>query len=266
MKLKKIFITVQLLFSITVLFGQKTQEELLIDTLNFTYEGSLFQYEKIIERVVPSLYEIKIKENGYRKSDFFNDIINYPLIKSFSKRISSNVDMILNNSEFVHIKKDKEKDITIYNILGCYILYYDYIIKASDKIADSYIELLIKSCGIPLHPPFKEERFSVVKDMEKKEFSKKLDLALKQGIKSTATSNGFYNEKLAIKIAKGCLFNELFSFLYNWNTSKDYIYKVIYSTDRYLAIGKLSNEDKKIEQRKMLKKVMKMHNSKKNPL
>jgi len=92
-------------------------------------------------------------------------------------------------------------------------------------IAGLYIDAIIR------FQAFSEfDNFSISKDLEIEEFSKLVIEATKNGIKRTATENGFYNKQLAIELSKGVLYNRLLELL---KSNKSYEYKIIHIVDTY---------------------------------
>lgn len=241
----------------TNLFSQTTknidylrkQVKLYKDTLNFEYTGPIQEHEKIIVRVITSLYETfsYLKRNdteGYEK---------YPLIKSYKKRISSIAnDYLRENAKIVKVKNSYNEYYNKYELVNGLISYDDDgYYSVGERIAGNYVHF------IRLYNLSKYINSSIsrlINELKKEHFANLVSEATQNGIKKSATKNGFYNKELAIKLSKGVLLNKMEELL---KSNKELAYKVVFIADSYIALSYLSLGVKGVQVEMILEKINK---------
>ncbi|MDR2409555.1 MAG: hypothetical protein LBE13_15800, partial [Bacteroidales bacterium] len=163
------------------------QLKLLRDTLSHEYEGPLHEHERIIKRVLPAYYKIRMEGRrsyyNYDNYDEYKSIRDNALVKSYEKRIGSLAD------DYLH-KYSKVKRIQhffgyneYYKLPNGFYSYFNSFLTAGEYIADIYIEVIIYWCNIPLYSK-EDDKFSIIENKLKDEsFANLVSEAYKKGIK-----------------------------------------------------------------------------------
>jgi len=259
--MKKVFLTIALLVSCSmtsILHSQsyeavnKVREQLkpYMDTLDFEYEGPLQLHEKIIIRVISHIQK-KSAEAEYNVR-----YMSYALVKSYNKRISSLAENYVKKNAKVSIVKVKAKmrgfrdyEYNEYELING-LNSINYRTSTSEKlIGEKYIEVLLSHCNVQkphgyLSFPMIKKR--VLDNIENNDFATLLSEAERNGIKKTATENGFYNKKIAKQLAEIILINKIENL---YKSNKELAYRVVYIADANTALHKLTYES---EQEEML--------------
>jgi len=224
----------------TCVFAQNSNFN--IDTLNFEYEGSLQEHNRLVVR---NLSNISIclegSFRGFEKRH--RTFYEYPLVKSYLKRISLLVEEKLKLPSYstkVYSKDANGKSYIEYSFnkgFNTFISGGSFNSKPGEYIAKEYMEAVIYFvCNFSY---YNNSISNVVNDLKDEQFSKLISEASVNGIKKVATVNGFYNKKLALKLSRAILFNNIQKLL---KSNQELAYRIVYVADYYIAFKKL-NED-----------------------
>lgn len=252
---RKIFLLLAIFFccSLTTnLFAQKSMFN--VDTLNFEYEGSLQEHHKLVVRNISKISvcvqgNLRVFDNRQRK------FYEYPLVKSFLKRISFLVDEKLKLSTYStkgYSKDNNGNSHVEYRLHKGLTTFYNYSDETTGQyIAENYMEAIIFFvCNFEY---LDNSISNVVNNLKDEQFSKLVSEASTNGIKQVSTVNGFYNRELALKLSKAILFNKIQNLI---KSNQEMAYRIVYVADYYIAFLKLnydrnnlSSENEKVQNR-----------------
>ena len=243
------FLTIALLVSCSmtsILYSQSldAKYEAYEDTLSFEYEGPLQMHEKIIIRAISYI----------QKTSPYSNYKYLALVKSYKKRISSLAENYVKKNAKVRVVKVKRgykyieyKEYDLVN--GLNTINYQ-VFTSEELIGDKYIEVVLSHCNVPQGSfwSFSGIKEKVLDNIENNDFATLLSEAERNGIKKTATENGFYNKKLAKQLAEVILINKIEDL---YKSNKELAYRVVYIADANTALHKLTYEYES-EQEEML--------------
>jgi len=251
--MKKMFLTIALLVSCSMtsnLYSQSfnSKYKAYKDTLSFEYEGPLQMHEKIIIRAI-----------NYIQKTYPYPYVNYEqcaLVISYKKRISSLSENYFNRNAEVRIVKAKAKirgfgdyEYKEYKLVNGLNIINSRVYNLGELFADNYLDVILSYCNVLRANgslSFSEIRERVLDNIENNNFANLLSQAERNGIKKTATKNGFYNKKLAKQLAEVILINKIENL---YKSNKALAYRIAYIGDANIALHKLRY---KSEQEEML--------------
>lgn len=247
---RKIHLFIALVFfcSLTTnVLGQNL--DLTIDTLNLEYEGPLQEHEKIIIR---SIYSFKAIYKDYESFNYrVSNFSNYPLVKSYRKRIEILVDEKLKLPRYAtksYYKTSDGENILQYSLVNGFNTFGNMYASAKEQISSYYMSVITHFvCDFKpydffsiIEKDFNKENSSILeKDLNDEKFSTLLSYALENGIKRAATDNGFYNKRLAKRLSLAILVRTIENLL---NSKQEMTDRIIYLADTYCAFDLLKRE------------------------
>jgi hypothetical protein len=231
----------------------QTEFQPYIDTLNFEYEGDIQEHERIIVRVLSAIMKLDKKPRWWGwglykniryitnvNNDTYDKIKGFPLITSYEKKISALAyDYLKKNAKMTQVKNIFGIDDNVCKLPNWFCEGSDNLEYESRGIAHFYIYVFMFE-NFGLVTDYGLKIFSIAIDLlEDENFRNLVSKASKEGIKATATTNGFYSKKLAIKLGRGIVYNKM-KYLYH-DKNKSLAYKACYIADLYSALGRLSD-------------------------